>query len=268
MVFNQKATIPAVVMPSYSGSRHLVAMASEGTKNNDWLIMPTSSGKLSFKASSLLGSSPEQMIVWYSKKGSANADFVKLSSGLYVTVPAEWTNYEYTLPEGTKYVAINYVTNDSYMLLIDDINFPKAYNHALSYNIYLNGELNSNVNTQTGELTIPNGMNTIEVEAVFESGKSGKAMIQLLGNVSINEAENALHLSIYPNPIKDMLNIEGAFTSLTIYSVDGRLLMSFDNTTANNVGNITQINVSSLQKGTYLIKAYNESKVAIYKIVK
>lgn len=77
--------------------------------------------------------------------------------------------------------------------------------------------------------------------------------------VGVEDAE-ALSLRIYPNPVHDIMHIEGEYTSLEIYDATGRLVI-----TANGEA---EIEVSRLTSGTYIVKAFNNNKVATYKIVK
>lgn len=74
---------------------------------------------------------------------------------------------------------------------------------------------------------------------------------------------NQIDFYIYPNPTSEELIIhnENIITNISIYSQFTQLLISVDN--------VNKINVSSLNKGIYLIKIKNElGEVAIKKIIK
>ncbi|WP_162127788.1 T9SS type A sorting domain-containing protein [Flavobacterium phycosphaerae] len=68
---------------------------------------------------------------------------------------------------------------------------------------------------------------------------------------------------VYPNPVKNILNIdtEDNINSTEIFDVNGRLLETI-------LSNEKKINVSSLSKGVYLIKAHTDKKVITAKIIK
>lgn len=74
------------------------------------------------------------------------------------------------------------------------------------------------------------------------------------------EDVNLLSLEVYPNPVKDLLNIEGEYQMLDIYNAVGKIVLRADGD--------AQIDVSNLTSGVYMIKAYNKNSSVIYKIVK
>lgn len=76
----------------------------------------------------------------------------------------------------------------------------------------------------------------------------------------IFEPNSTINLSVYPNPIEDVLHVKGEYQFIEIFDVNGRLVL-----TAN--GQAT-INVSELTKGFYILKATNKNKVGTCKIVK
>ncbi|MCL2510994.1 MAG: choice-of-anchor J domain-containing protein [Bacteroidales bacterium] len=131
IVFNPSATTPPLANADpHSGSKYFAFFDAclpidGGTgPNNDWLISPLLSEptKLSFWAKSYTETyGLERMQVGYSKTGTAQSDFTFFTTG-YVEVPATaWTEYEYDIPEGTKYIVIRCVSSDSFFLMVDDI---------------------------------------------------------------------------------------------------------------------------------------------------
>ena len=72
---------------------------------------------------------------------------------------------------------------------------------------------------------------------------------------SVNE--NINNISIYPNPVKEILSIEGEFTSIEIYNLSGKLLLkSIDK---------NHINTSSLSEGMYLINILTNNEIVTKK---
>lgn len=70
------------------------------------------------------------------------------------------------------------------------------------------------------------------------------------------------NIVFYPNPVRDILNIKGATTelSLTIYDILGKKLLT---------KNVTdQVDVSFLKKGIYFIEIRIENKTSIHKLIK
>ncbi len=81
-------------------------------------------------------------------------------------------------------------------------------------------------------------------------------------NLGINEVKKELNASIFPNPVKDILNIQfdGKLKSVEIYNTQGQKLI----TSAQK-----QINISSLSSGVYLIRVEdNENRTTTKKIIK
>ena len=70
---------------------------------------------------------------------------------------------------------------------------------------------------------------------------------------------NYLNIQIYPNPVKDILNIKGDYSSLDIYNLYGELVL-----TSKAKRNI---NTESLSNGIYLVKIKDEKAFSISKII-
>nr|WP_299202103.1 SBBP repeat-containing protein [uncultured Brumimicrobium sp.] len=68
-------------------------------------------------------------------------------------------------------------------------------------------------------------------------------------------------LSIYPNPSKGKLHINGNYKSAEIYDLNGKKLFSFDNQS-------TEINISQFNKGLYIMKVISTDGISTFKIVK
>ncbi|GHT68378.1 hypothetical protein AGMMS50239_33330 [Bacteroidia bacterium] len=112
---------------AHSGMQYFATIAAS-TPVNDWMISPELGFKesftFSFWAKSLTNeyNGGERFRVAYSTGGKTQADFTNvLSSGPYVIPPLTWTKYTYTVPAAAKYVAINCVTDDELVFMVDDI---------------------------------------------------------------------------------------------------------------------------------------------------
>lgn len=131
IIMNPSATTPSVeANPNYvptSGKKMLVTMCSIDAQNNDWIISPELNFKQDFKFSFNArsyrtdGISPERMKVGYSTGGKSLSSFTFVTPSPYQELPAEWKLYEYVIPKEAKYVCINCVSDDAFMMLIDDI---------------------------------------------------------------------------------------------------------------------------------------------------
>jgi len=260
MVFNPHATTPSVTIDAFSGRRFLSALAGPDGANNDWLIIPAGNGEFSFMAASLVGSEPESMRVLYSTTGTEVSDFTAFEGE--ITVPGNWTEYSFDAPTETKYVAINYVSNDSYFLKIDDLTYEKPYSHVLSYNVYLDGELVSENLTETSFVLqdLSSETHLAEVEAVYETGLSEKTEIEL-GLLNISDS-NKSKFSIYPNPTngKFSLELENNAT-VSILDMRGRVLYSDEKKAG--ISNMDH----KLSSGTYIIQVRTAEGTASKKLI-
>lgn len=70
-------------------------------------------------------------------------------------------------------------------------------------------------------------------------------------------------IKVYPNPVKDVLNINAdkKLSGIEIFSLSGQLLKKIDE-------DVKQVNVSDLTKGAYLLKVKSDGKDQSFKIVK
>ncbi|WNH10590.1 T9SS type A sorting domain-containing protein [Thalassobellus suaedae] len=77
--------------------------------------------------------------------------------------------------------------------------------------------------------------------------------------------KNALSIKLYPNPVKNVLNIDTNLevSKISIYDLLGRVVMP--NISLNNS---KSINVSSLSSGAYILHATLENKVQVIKFIK
>jgi hypothetical protein len=81
-----------------------------------------------------------------------------------------------------------------------------------------------------------------------------------------------MHLSAYPNPVTDYLNISynlmgNKNLSLEIYSYSGTLVLQQD--ISGNAGkNTRQINLMDLPKGAYILKILNGESLEQMRVIK
>ena len=169
VVMNPWQTVPAVNdNPNYkphSGQKMLVDFCAVDAQNNDYIISPRLNFDADFQISFWARSyktgenyNAERIRVGYSTTGTQPSDFTFVNESPYVELPDEWTLVTYDIPKDARYVTINCVSDDAFMLLIDDIfvgtnkvrpesaNMARAAakNPVVGFNVYRNGEkLNS-----------------------------------------------------------------------------------------------------------------------------
>ncbi len=147
-VMNPTETDPPIIgdHPPVDGDKYLIAMMSKALNENKWLISPqlmiTESAELSFYAKSIeiAAFGPERFRVLMSYDDEEvfefkPDDFILLSEGDHVEAPAEWTKFSYFLGDHAGEVirfAIQYVSHDDYMLMLDAISVAPAAAYTLS----------------------------------------------------------------------------------------------------------------------------------------
>jgi hypothetical protein len=285
MVFNPTATTPALAQgwEAFSGNKYLASFAKESGANNDWLILPkttvASGTKFEFMAKSVTDEyGLERFRVAVSTTGTATTDFTNvLTSGTHVNAPTTWTKYSYDLSTFAGQdirVAINCVSNDAFLFMVDDIflGIPsrkdaKAFS---GFTVYLDGEVKQTgiKGTEFTFTSLCNKQYTAGVEAVYTSGKSIKEEITFTVTTSA-ECGSGMEIltrdifTVFPNPVKDLLHIETEKTikQIEIVDVNGRVLRTW-------IGDNKTIDVQNIPTGNYVLRIHTDNAIVPIRIVK
>lgn len=175
LVMNNAATTPPLdgyaSFQATSGNKFLVDFCALDVQNNDYIISPELSFgapfTLSFCARSYSASyGKERIRVGYSLAGDSPADFIWLTPSPYQELGTDWQRLDFAVPAAARYVAINCVSDDAFMLMLDDIYICSALP---SYNVFRDGKLLTPTPTQSThfEDTAPDyGTYTYTIEPV------------------------------------------------------------------------------------------------------
>ena len=129
-----------------TGSQMFGSFASGYGANDDWLISPLLPGTaqtVKFYAKSITAAYGNESFEFFS---SADLPIVSAFRKIdaVASVPEEWTEYTFTLPEGARYFAIRCTSNGTFAFCVDEITFtpesPYAGLTVVGYNIYRDGE--------------------------------------------------------------------------------------------------------------------------------
>ncbi|HOT13568.1 MAG TPA: Ig-like domain-containing protein [Bacteroidales bacterium] len=121
------------------------------------------------------------------------------------------------------------------------------------------------IDAKTGVLTaVANGTVVVTATATDASGVKATFTVTITGQTSINNASIA-SLSVYPNPVVDVLNIRSneTISTVAIYSMSGQL-----NRIASVNGNSVELNLSGLKNGVYFVKIQTANGSTTQKVVK
>ena len=170
IIFNPYQTDPRLnmidqqILP-YSGEKFLAAFPSNPGPNDDYFISPAldynQTFSLSFKAKSHSTAYGAELIqVGYSVSGNEADDFVWLNDNDTLALPmGDWQEYRYEMPAEARHTAIRCLSNDAFILMIDDVFVgieppqgidPENIRSDLAFNLYLDSTLvESNVESNS-----------------------------------------------------------------------------------------------------------------------
>jgi hypothetical protein len=193
MVFNPSAcSPPADIDPCDDKKQFLACFGANVSKlsNNDWLISPELHFSRPFALSFMAKTYQQQygfekINIAYSVSGNNPEDFLFVNGNTPVNIGDVWWRYSYEIPAEAKFVAIQCVTTNGYILFIDNIyvGHPEYYSELLGYNVYRNGQKLNTALLQTPAYADPNlenGTYAYEIEALFANGTSSKATAEPL----------------------------------------------------------------------------------------
>lgn len=233
--FEELGYDPYETLKAHSGSKYAVSAATEGPSmaSDDWLISPqvsNGSHDLKFFAKSYDSNYKETFEVLYSLQGRDIADFKRIR--VYSDVPASWTEYNVTLPEGTRYFAIRCMSVDKFMFFLDDITFTpmNVATEALvikGYNIYRDGELLNNkpvTETHYADATAPANQKAIyTVRTIYAQGDSPMSNPAEIMTSGVGMAFSGRGINVYGG--EGMVVVEDAEGDTVIVSTpDGKVL--------------------------------------------
>jgi hypothetical protein len=185
IIFNPSTATPALdaAWLPYSGDKYLACFAAQTPANDDWIITPevTAANGMAF---SFMGKSItdqyglERFNVAVSTTGTAPADFTVISGSSFIEAPIEWTEFSYDLSAYAGqniYIAIQCVSNDAFVFMVDDLTVGVAKTKAFNgYTVYLDGNEEASGVTETNYTFEGLGIGTYTagVKAVYDSGES------------------------------------------------------------------------------------------------
>ncbi len=203
------------VYEPHSGNQLLLSVCvSDGDPipgTDHWLISPELMGneqEISFFARVITPDyGYESFEVLYSTSDDDIDSFVSLDE-IWLDA-TDWTEYTFTLPEGTKRFAIRHSSQDIFGLLLDDVTYERAAIAPVAYNIYVDGELVGSTPETTYELPatgLTDGQHSFAVTAVYEGGKESAP-----ATATIDIHSGISELAVDGQPVD-------------VYTIDGRLV--------------------------------------------
>lgn len=217
---------------THSGNKMFMASASVGYVNNDWLISPRLNGGeqwISFFARSFtLDNIPaERMKVWYSMTDTDPVNFTALTPN-YIELGETWQEYRFLVPEGTRYFAVNCVSDDAFAMFVDDLTFNDMSVplwNLTGYEVICNGETIATVSEPT--YTHTGGKGKYTVRPVYAEGNGPLCDPVEVTVSSIAEiGESGISVSAGPGTIF----VKGSKGAATVTNVGGLSFVTSEKT--------------------------------------
>lgn len=250
---------------AHSGNQFLCSMysrkGSSYIQSDDWAVSPELTGEpqvVTLYATSF-PSDPDQpqyletFQLLSSTTGNKPADFTLIEE--FANIPAQWRQYSAYLPEGTRYFAIRCISQDQYMLFVDDVTFAAKNGNTTAvnlqgYNVYRNGtRLNDEpVTTPTfTDSTVDNksvyDYTVTGVYAEGESNLSNKVTVDTNGSGIGSIGTSAVTITA----VDGAVIVTGADgLSVEVFTADGKTATRAEGTAHT---------VISLTEGFYIVKA-------------
>lgn len=159
--------------------------------NDDWIISPEVFGgqtvRLYAKAGDVM-QGIDKFEVLYSTGDLATTSFIPLSQ--VISTDQDWTLHEFTLPDNARYFAIHCVSDDAFVLYIDDLSYTSRLTESplahTGYRVYRDGTAIADLGTDsTGYLdtAVAEGPHRYRVTALYassrESGPSNEVEVAI-----------------------------------------------------------------------------------------
>ena len=192
IAFNPASCSPAQTSPApHGGNRFGACFASTTPPNNDWLIsskvqLGTNSNFNLWVKSHTDQYGLERYKIGVSTTTNDPSAFTFISSGSYEEAPTTWTEKTYDLSAYDNqqvYIAINCVSNDAFIFMVDDISINTT---TTGVNTLSENNVNIYPNPTTGILNITGVDNFNQIQVLDISGKIVK---------SINNYTNSINVS-------------------------------------------------------------------------
>lgn len=143
-----------------------------GLPSNDWLIsepLPGIAQTITFQLRDLTNLyGDERYEILYSTTDDKPSSFVSVAQGKSTT---SWQQVSVNLPEGARYFAIHYVSNNAFALFIDDVTYTPISGELRGYVVYLDRTVVAQLPASTTSFVISDakeGAHEVAVAAIYD----------------------------------------------------------------------------------------------------
>lgn len=216
-----------------TGSKTLVCLYNaDYSRNDDWAISPELNGAaqtISFYARAYDPTYPEKLEVLCSTTDADPASFtsVKVIENISTDDNMSWTRYTADLPEGARFFALRFISEDTFLIMIDDVTYIPAGASRLDltgYNVYRDGKkiTETPVAAPTFTDVKPQGQPGYVVTAVYSAGESHASNVVYPFGCSVEELLSAPLV----RGLKGFIEVTGGEETVTVSDMQGRVIYS------------------------------------------
>ncbi|MBQ0056870.1 MAG: hypothetical protein KBT20_04350 [Bacteroidales bacterium] len=170
------------------------ANTGSGVQSDKYLVSPELPGcaqTISFSAIPMTTQyGPELLEVMVSTTDNNVTSFTKVAEFSFDT--EEWGEFSANLPEGAKYFALHYVSNDVFALFIDDLKYTVGGATPTGFNVYVDEALvascAADAVSYTYTETLAAGVHMVSVTALYGSNESAPVTVEI-GTDAITSVE-------------------------------------------------------------------------------
>lgn len=231
--------------------------ASQAT-NDDWFISPEVFGDqlVRFYAKSgdvMQGSDKYQVL--YSSTDNQPSSFVALTD--VISTGAEWEMAEVELPADARYFAIRCVSEDGFILMIDDLEFiakaPEGIYRHVGYRLYRNGAAIQDFDADASgfaDRNLADGEYEYRLSALYEGNRESRKSAPAIVRIGTIGVDTVVDDSIRVSATDGILNIDlTAEDQVEVYSASGVKVY----------GAYAQSHSMALPAGVYFIRVSSKS---------
>lgn len=181
-----------------------------GLPSNDWLIsepLPGIAQTITFQLRDLTNLyGDERYEILYSTTDATPSSFKLLAQGKSTT---SWRQVSVNLPEGTRYFAIHYISNNSFALFIDDVTYTPISGELRGYIVYLDRVAVAQLPAATTSYVIPDaseGAHEVAVAAIYDDAAT---IISRPLMANVDDTNGILAHTILAQPATPIYDLQG-----------------------------------------------------------
>lgn len=215
------------------GSKMLMCLSSTDRTNDDWLILPQLNGRhrevsAYIKSFTDISIAPERLRIMVSYTDADPDSFTPLMGNPYIQVPSEWVPVSFTAPEGARYVAFNCVSDHSFALFIDRLEYTDHASDWVTptgYIIYENGEPVGTASENHFTVTAPEKGKEL-IYTVAATGPEHLSLPSEPVSIRLSSLSEIRSSGVEIKPMADGVIIKGAVCQINIITPDGTCVYS------------------------------------------